>query len=69
MGWLEGYVAIITGGASGIGRAVMRRYLREGARGVVVVDRDTGALDDEVRQQPDKLLGVTFATTPCTRPR
>jgi cis-3,4-dihydrophenanthrene-3,4-diol dehydrogenase len=58
MGWLEGYVAIITGGASGIGRAVMRRYLREGARGVVVVDRDTGALDDEVRQHPDHLLTV-----------
>ena len=58
MGWLEGYVAIITGGASGIGRAVMRRYLQEGAKGIVVVDRDTRALDDEMRQHPDRLTTV-----------
>jgi cis-3,4-dihydrophenanthrene-3,4-diol dehydrogenase len=50
VGWIEDYVAIITGGASGIGHAVMRRYLREGARGIVVVDRNVRALADEERQ-------------------
>lgn len=33
-------VAIVTGGASGIGEAVARRFHQEGARHVVVVDRD-----------------------------
>jgi cis-3,4-dihydrophenanthrene-3,4-diol dehydrogenase len=45
MGWLPQYVAAITGGGSGIGLAVARRYLQEGAAGVVVLDRDVSALD------------------------
>jgi 2,3-dihydroxy-2,3-dihydrophenylpropionate dehydrogenase len=39
VGWLEGEVALVTGGASGIGRAVVRRYVKEGAK-VCVVDID-----------------------------
>ncbi|MBZ9894501.1 MULTISPECIES: SDR family NAD(P)-dependent oxidoreductase [unclassified Mesorhizobium] len=37
MGIMEGKVAIVTGGSSGIGRAIARRYAQEGAR-VVVAD-------------------------------
>src|SRR5688500_8663432 len=37
MGALEGQVALVTGGSSGIGRAVVDRYIEEGAR-VGVVD-------------------------------
>ncbi len=42
--WLEGQVAFVTGAADGIGRAVVERYLKEGAAGVVALDRDADGL-------------------------
>jgi 2,3-dihydroxy-2,3-dihydrophenylpropionate dehydrogenase len=47
MGWLEGDVALITGGGSGIGRAVALRYLAEGAS-VAVMGRNAGQLQEVV---------------------
>src|SRR6516165_11214770 len=38
MGWLDGQVALVTGGGSGIGRAVVARFIAEGAL-VGVLDR------------------------------
>ena len=44
MGWLDGQVALVTGGGSGIGRAVVARFIAEGAR-VGVLDRVPGRAD------------------------
>ena len=48
---LAGKVAVVTGGASGIGRAMCRRFAVEGARAVVVADLNgaaAGALAREI---------------------
>ena len=44
MGWLDGQVALVTGGGSGIGRAVVARFIDEGAR-VGVLDRDAARVE------------------------
>ncbi|MCO1367050.1 3-(cis-5,6-dihydroxycyclohexa-1,3-dien-1-yl)propanoate dehydrogenase [Burkholderia multivorans] len=45
MGWLNDDVALITGANSGIGLAVLRRFLEEGARGVGVLIRNAAQAD------------------------
>jgi NAD(P)-dependent dehydrogenase (short-subunit alcohol dehydrogenase family) len=47
-------VVVITGGAGGIGSALGRRFVSEGARAVVVVDRDQSAVD----RVADELSGL-----------
>ena len=48
---LEGKVAVITGGAGGLGSALARRCLSRGMR-LVLADLDAGALEDAARALP-----------------
>jgi len=43
-GRLDGQVALVTGGASGLGRAIVERFVAEGAR-VCVLDRSRAGID------------------------
>lgn len=50
-GWLEGKRALVVGGGSGIGRAVLEVFRREGAS-VAVLERDAGKCEQLRRQLP-----------------
>jgi NAD(P)-dependent dehydrogenase (short-subunit alcohol dehydrogenase family) len=54
---LEGKVAVITGGNSGIGLATARRFVAEGAH-VFITGRRQAALDEAVRQVGKHVTGV-----------
>src|SRR5580692_3364926 len=58
VGWLDGQVALVTGGGSGIGRAVVARFIAEGAR-VGVLDRVPGRADELRAEFGDAVVAVT----------
>jgi D-sorbitol dehydrogenase (acceptor) len=59
---LDGKVAIITGGAGGIGAAIARRYAAEGAT-VVVADRDETAAQDTAAIVGGKAQAIALDVT------
>ncbi len=55
---LGGKVVVVTGGANGIGRALVERFVGEGARGVVIVDRDGDGVSAVAGELGNRTLAV-----------
>lgn len=51
---------VVTGGAGGIGRALVRRFVAEGARGVVIADRQLDGANALAQELGEKTLAVQF---------
>jgi cis-2,3-dihydrobiphenyl-2,3-diol dehydrogenase len=62
MGWLDGEVAVITGAGSGLGRALVDRFVAEGAR-VTAVDRSPDRVEEVSRAHGDAVVGVVGDVT------
>lgn len=58
MGWMDNKVLLITGGASGIGKAVVERFVAEGAK-VCVMDRSQDGIDALEAEFNGKVVGLT----------
>lgn len=52
-------IVVVTGGASGIGRALVHRFAAEGAAHIVVADQNEAGASDVVREINVKNVGVT----------
>jgi cis-2,3-dihydrobiphenyl-2,3-diol dehydrogenase len=57
MGWLENKVAIVTGGASGLGHAIVERFVEEGAR-VAILDRSRERSEEFAAKLPDRVHAI-----------
>ena len=57
MGKLDGKVAIVTGGGTGIGKGIVRAFATEGAR-VVIASRSEQTLNELVEELGDQVLAV-----------
>ena len=66
MARLSEKIAVITGGAGGIGQAAAKRFAAEGAR-VVLVDRDESALQSVVRSVGEDV--ASYAVADVTQPK
>jgi NAD(P)-dependent dehydrogenase (short-subunit alcohol dehydrogenase family) len=56
-------ICVVTGGASGIGQALCRRFAAEGARAVIVVDRDADGAVATADDIGDRAIALTADVT------
>ncbi|MGQ0804371.1 MAG: 3-(cis-5,6-dihydroxycyclohexa-1,3-dien-1-yl)propanoate dehydrogenase [Actinomycetota bacterium] len=56
-GWLEGRTALVTGGGSGIGRGVVDRFVKEGAR-VGVLEISAEKVERLASEHPDVVVAI-----------
>jgi NAD(P)-dependent dehydrogenase (short-subunit alcohol dehydrogenase family) len=56
-------ICVVTGGASGIGQALCRRFTAEGARAVIVVDRDADGAVATADDIGDRAIALTADVT------
>ena len=63
---LEGKVAIVTGAASGLGRAIAERFLKEGAR---VAIADVKGAEQTAEALGANAMGVSMASSATTPAR
>ncbi len=61
MGQLDGKYTVVTGGGKGIGRAVVERFLKEGAAGVAILDYD----EDTAKQTQAELADDRVIVVKC----
>ena len=54
----EGKVAVVTGGAQGMGKAIAARLVREGAQGVVIADIEEIPLKHTCEELGEKVTGI-----------
>jgi NAD(P)-dependent dehydrogenase (short-subunit alcohol dehydrogenase family) len=62
MGWLEGNVALISGAGSGLGRALVDRFVAEGAK-VVALDRSAERVASVEGAHPASVVGAVGDVT------
>ncbi|HEV2169804.1 MAG TPA: SDR family NAD(P)-dependent oxidoreductase, partial [Candidatus Binatus sp.] len=62
MGWLDNKVALVTGGASGLGQAIVERFVDEGAQ-VAILDRARDRSEELAKRLGERVAAIVGDVT------